>query len=122
MSILSVFSKIVEKIVYDQVNKYLADNELLYEFQSGFRSSHSTDTSLIHILDYIKIEQDKGNYTGMVLLDLQKAFDTVDHDILMIKLKAFGFDKPTITWFQSYLNGRLQTVETPASVTCGVSS
>jgi ribonuclease P/MRP protein subunit RPP40 len=102
------------------------DNELLYEFQSGFRSSHSTDTSLIHLLDYIKIQQDKGNYTGMVLLDLQKAFDTVDHHILMIKLKALGFDEPTIAWFQSYLNGRLQAVEiggtlsTPASVLCGV--
>ena len=55
---------------------------MLYELQSGFRKSYSTDTCLIHLTSYIKYETDEGNLCGMVPLDLQKAFDTVDHDIL----------------------------------------
>ena len=126
VSILSIISKIFEKVVYEQLDHYLSENKLLYEFQSGFRSSYSTDTCLIYLTDIIKQEQDKGNYTGMVLLDLQKAFDTVDHQILLTKLEALGFQKPTIEWFKSYLHGRLQpvdiggTLSTPAIVTCGV--
>ena len=58
---------------------YLSENRLLYEFQSGFRSSYSTDTSLIHLSDYIKLENDKGHFTGIV----QKAFDTVNHAIVL---------------------------------------
>ena len=54
----------------------------MYELQSGFQPGFSTDTCLIHLTDYIKSEMDKGNYTELVLLDLQKAFDTVDHSIL----------------------------------------
>ena len=64
-----------------QWSDYLSENRLLYEFQYGFRSSYSTDTCLIHLTDYIKLENGKGNFTGMVLLDLQKAFDIVNHTI-----------------------------------------
>ncbi len=81
VSILSILSKIVERVVFDQLNEYLVSNQLLYKFQSGFRSSYSTDTCLIHLHDHIRSQCDKGYYTGMVLIDLQKAFDTVDHTI-----------------------------------------
>ena len=81
----------MEKVIHDQVFAYLKSNGLMYEFQSGFRQSFSTNTSLIHLTDYIKFQGDKGNYTGMVLLDLQKAFDTVDHCIIINKLQALGF-------------------------------
>ena len=83
ISVLSVISKVFEKVVFMQLSDYLSENRLLYEFQSGFRSSYSTDPCLIHLTDYIKLENDKDNFTGMVLLDLQKAFDTVDHTILL---------------------------------------
>ena len=76
VSILSTISKLFERIVYDQLDEYLRAHKLLYEYQSGFRSAYSTDTCLVHLTDYVKQEQDKGHYIGM---DLQKAFDTVDH-------------------------------------------
>lgn len=82
VSILVVVSKIVERSVYSQFEKYLVENNLLYNLQSGFRSSYSTDTCLIQLLDHIKNESSKGLYTGMIMLDLQKAFDMVDHLIL----------------------------------------
>ena len=60
--------------------------------ESGFRSSFSTDTCLTHLTDQIRFQMDRGFYTGMVMIDSQKTFDTVDHDILLQKLKALGFD------------------------------
>ena len=62
----------------------------MYEFQSGFRQSFSTHTCRIHLIGYIKLKSYKGNFTGMVLLDLQNAFDTVDHCILINKLQALA--------------------------------
>ena len=97
---------------------------MLYEFQSGFRSAYSTDTCLIHLFDHIKSQTAKGLYTGMVMIDLQKAFDTVDHQILCNKLQAMGVSN--IKWFQSYLTGRKQLVNVNgaesslADITCGV--
>jgi len=81
---------------------------------------------LVHLSDDIKQEQDKGNYAGMVLLDLQKAFDTVNHGILIHKLKALGLDESALNWFRSYLRERQQSAEisgvtsTTATITCDV--
>ena len=108
VSILSVVSKILEKSVYSQLVQFLDENELLFEFQSGFRSKYSTDTCLIHLFDYLKNNTSKGLYTGMLLLDLQKAFDTVDHDILCKKLETIGV--LSVSWFRSYLCDRKQFV------------
>ena len=90
VSILNALSKILERAVYFQLEKHLSDNNILYEYQSGFRGSYSTDTCLMYISDYIRTEISHGNYVGMLLLDLQKAFDTVDHTILCKKLDAMG--------------------------------
>ena len=80
-------------------------------FQSGFRSFFSTDTCLTHLTNQIRFQMDRGFYTGIVMIDLQKAFDTVDHDILLQKLKALGFDPLAIKWFESYLKSRNKTTE-----------
>ena len=126
VSILSIISKIFEKVVYDQVESYLRDNNLLYNFQSGFRRGFSTDTCLIHLSDYMKFEMDKGHLVGMVMLDLQKAFDTVNHSILLMKLEGLGLGTDILRWFQSYLSGRKQLVDIagtfsdPRTITCGV--
>ena len=70
----------------------MKSENLFYSFQSGLRSSFSTDTCLTHLTDQIRFQMDRVFYTGMVMIDLQKASDTVDHDILLQKLKALGFD------------------------------
>ena len=126
ISVLSIISKIFERIVFNQLNNLLTEHKLLYIFHSGFRSSYSTDTCLIHLTDYITQECDNGNYTGMVLLDLQKAFDTVDHAILLKKLSGVGVTELSICWFRSYLTGRVQdtdvesTLSVAKGITCGV--
>ena len=126
ISILPSISKIMEKIVYEQVANYLEENRLIYEFQSGFRESHSTDTCLLYLNDLIKREVDSGKYCGMVMLDLQKAFDTVNHSVLIDKLQAIGLDNNAVNWMHSYLVGREQVVEVngtvapPLPITCGV--
>ena len=102
VSILSVVSNILEKAIYIQFEAYLVKNNIIYDYQSGFRVSFSTDTCLIHLIDHITMKNAKGLYTGMILLDLQKAFDTVDHHILCSKLK--------LIWFESYLSNRSQLV------------
>ena len=72
----------------------------------GFRDKYSTDTCLIHLLDHIRDNNAKGLFTGMVMLDLQKAFDTVDHSILCQKLEVLGVS--SLNWFKSYLSDRKQ--------------
>ncbi|CAL4126382.1 unnamed protein product, partial [Meganyctiphanes norvegica] len=124
VSILCILSKILEKAIHVQLEKHLKDQNLLYEFQSGFRKSYSTDTCLINLMDHIKMLNSQDLFAGMVLMDLQKAFDTVDHDILCKKLEAMGLD--FTKWFESYLKNRKQKVvanETSSEagvVTCGV--
>ncbi|CAL4138853.1 unnamed protein product, partial [Meganyctiphanes norvegica] len=124
VSILCIVSKILERAIYVQLHKHLNDNNILYEFQSGFRGSYSTDTCLINLMDHIRMLISKGNYVGMVLLDLQKAFDTVDHVILCTKLEGMGID--FTEWFKSYLEGRQQvvmaneTTSEPGIISCGV--
>ena len=76
ISILSIISKVFERVVYDQIQTYLVERKLLYNFQSGFLPQFSTHC-LIHLTDFMKFQMDKGYLIGMVLLDLQKAFDTL---------------------------------------------
>lgn len=126
VSILSSISKIFERLVYEQVEEYLIRLDLLYELQSGFRAAYSTDTCLIHLFDYVRQNFDQGNYVGMLLLDMQKAFDTVNHKILISKLQCMGFSNSALIWFTSYLTDRTQVCDVegslsdPQSITCGV--
>ena len=99
--------------MYDQLETYLDERKLLYDLQSGFLPNYSTDTCLIHLTDFIKFQRIKENAVGMVILDLQKAFDTVDHSILLAKLGAMGLSNDIVKWFQSYLSGRQQLVDVP---------
>ena len=125
MSILSIISKVFERVIYNQFDVYLTEKKLLYKFQSGFRRVFSTDTCLINLLDNIRFQMDKGNFVGMVLMDLQKAFDTADHDIFLMKLELLGLSSDAIRWFRSYVSGRQQLVDvsgtfsSQTNISCG---
>ena len=110
--------------MHSQLNEYFSKRNILFEKQSGFRSGHSTDSCLIQLSDFVKHELAQGNLVGMVLIDLCKAFDTVDHGILLDKLRAIGVG--SCGWFESYLKDRSQSVEVNGvqseflPMTCGV--
>ena len=121
-----MLSKILERAVHGQMKDYLDKKGILFDNQSGFRGKYSTDTCLIDLSDYIKGEIGNGNLVGMVCIDLQKAFDTVDHPILLDKLRAIGVSSSALNWFNSYLSCRQQCVDVDGiksgfmDVTCGV--
>ena len=87
---ISILSKIFKRVIYDQLDEYLVNNGLLYEYQSGVRKGLSTDTCFNHLTNYNKFQMDKGHYVGMILLDSHNAFDTVNHIILLMKLRAIS--------------------------------
>ena len=104
----------MEKVFNGQIINYVNQCNILFNFQSGFRHNYSTETCLIFLTDYIKKKIDQGKYCGMAMLDLQKAFDTVNHKILAYKLKAMGFSKEALGLIMSYLTGRTQIVSVQA--------
>ena len=83
-----------------------------YNFQSGFRPNHSTNLCLTHLADKTFKGLDEGFLTGMILIDLQKAFYTVNHKVLSQKLKAIRFSEQSIQWFRCHLCDRIFLVET----------
>ena len=110
ISLLPLLSKVFERVVLDQTEEFLSLNKILYDYQSGFRENHSTETCLSFLNDKILKGFDDGLVTGMILIDLQKAFDTINHDILLKKLSIIGFSDHTVKWFQSDLSSRKFTV------------
>ena len=92
ISVLPIVSKIIERAVHDQLYEYMSNVGLLSNAQSGFRPNHSTTTTLLDVQDYILKNMDSGYSTGVLFIDLKKAFDTVNHDILIRKLKQYGVD------------------------------
>ena len=86
ISVLSVLSKAIERHVHDSLSRYLCENNLIYSKQSGFRKLHSTETALIRNIDELLFNLDNNRVSGMILIDYCKAFDMVDHVILLDKL------------------------------------
>lgn len=126
ISVTSVVSKIFERLVYNQFYEYLSANQLLASCQSGFRSLHSTLTALLEATNDWSINIDNGLLNGVLFIDLKKAFDTIDHEILLRKLVSYGVDQKSVSWFHSYLNSRAQkcqvngTLSNASVLRCGV--
>ena len=93
-------------VIHDQTNAFLSDEDILYNYQSGFRGNRSTNLFLSFLIDKVLKGFDEGLLTEMILIDLQKASDTIDHDTLLQKLKAIRFSESTIKWFK-YLSERI---------------
>lgn len=110
ISLLSNIDKIFEKLIHARVVKFLDQNSIIYQNQFGFREKHSTKHALINLTENIRQSIDKGKYTCGVFIDLQKAFDTVDHEILLYKLNHYGIRGIANSWFRSYLKNREQFV------------
>ena len=110
VSVLCVLSKILEKHVHNTFYDYLSKNQLLSGCQFGFRPHHSTDTALLSIVDKWLQNIDEGFLTGAVFIDLRKAFDTVNHSVLLHKLKAYDVSPLSLKFFLSYLSDRSQAV------------
>ena len=124
--LLSVFNRIFEKTMYHRLMAYLEINGILYDSQYGFREKHSTENILINIVNQIQPHFDKGMLSCGVFIDLKKAFDRIDHCILLQKLYHYGIRGIINDWFHSYLTDRVRStkigseVSTKLTTACGV--
>ena len=103
ISLLPIVSKIIEKVLHDQPMNYLTENNIFYRYQSGFRKNHSTDTSLSYLTNKILTGSDPGLLTVMILIDLQRPLDTINHEILLKKMSALKFSDRSINRFKAHI-------------------
>ena len=127
ISFLPCFSKILERLMYNRLYKYLKENNILHDKQFSFRSGYSTSNAIVQLVDKLFDSFEKEQFTQGVFIDLSEVFDRVDHSILLKKLKLYGITDKNFAWFQSYLSNRKQYIEIgkncktdPEYVTCGV--
>ena len=124
ISLLLLISKVLDKVIHDQTQTFLTDNSILYYYRPGFRKFHSTDTCLSYLNDSKRRRLWSDDWS--ILIDLQKAFDTIDHEILLQKMIHLQFSTQSIMWFKSYLTigTFLVNVEKsfsdPGKLECGV--
>ena len=126
ISILPVFSKVLERIMYNRVYNQLDSKGVLYEKQFGFQRNNSTEHAILQLTRDITDSFEKGEYTRGVFIDLSKAFDTADHQILIKKLQYYGIDGTVLEWFRRYLSNRKQYISSQdvskncLDIICGV--
>ena len=108
ISILPCLSKILERLVHNRLSQFLSHHRILFDQQYGFRSKHSTDMALIELVDKITNAFSKKFSAIGVFIDLSKAFDTLDHSILLSKLNHYGTRGVPLQWFADYLSNRYQ--------------
>ena len=111
LSVLTCFAKIFEKLMYKRLINFIDKNGILSKHQYGFRKNRSTEHAIIEMVDKITKAIDQGKYTVGVFLDLSKAFDTIDHRILIRKLEYYGIRGITKSLFENYLKDRKQIVK-----------
>jgi Reverse transcriptase (RNA-dependent DNA polymerase)/Endonuclease-reverse transcriptase len=127
ISLLTSFSKLLEKIMLNKLQEHLKSNSIMSEDQHGYRKGFSTTSATFQMINKVANAIDSKLQAGVILCDLSKAFDTVDHEILLEKLKFYGIIGATGSWMKSYLTGRKQCVQLKPqyrsdweTLTCGV--
>ena len=110
ISTLSAFTQIFEKLVYKQLISYFEKLDILFEYQFGFRKGRSTAQAITEITDTLRKAIDNNLYTCGIFLDFSKAFNMVNHSILLQKLESYGIRGVPLAWFESYLTNRKQYV------------
>ena len=116
VAILPIFSKVLERSIFNQISKYLTENSLLHPNHHAYRPSHNTTSALIQMYDTWVGAVDDGELSGACLLDMSAAFDIVDHPLLLQKLALYGFDDGSLEWIHSYLSNRKQCVSISGSL------
>ena len=111
ISLLPVISKVLEKIIYKQLYCFFKEHDLLYESQYGFRTEHSTELAAMELINRLILTMDNNETPLNIYLDMSKAFDTIDHTILINKLTFYGIHGVALDLIKSYLNNRYQFVE-----------
>jgi hypothetical protein len=126
VSILPLFSKILERLMYNRMINFITSSKLLYKYQFGFRENHSTNMALVMLIDQILSSLDQSETVIGVFIDLKKAFDTVNHEILLSKLDRYGIRGVALAWIKDYLKNRMQYVSfgyansSKKMISCGV--
>ena len=126
ISLLSIFNQLLEKIIYKRLISFIEKHNILYKNQFGFRSKHSTIQAILSTIDKVQGAIEDGKYSCGIFLDLSKAFDTVNHNILLQKLEHYGIRGIVNEWFKSYLKNRKQFVSIghvkseTLNISCGV--
>ena len=126
ISLLFNFTKFFEKVMHNRLLEFAQRFEILYYYQFRFRKNHSTELALIHLVDKIASSIDQNKVITGVFLDLSKAFDTIDHQILFYKLERYGIRGVALEWIKNYFQNRKQFVQynnvssSTNTITCGV--
>ena len=120
ISLLPTISKVLEKIMYKRTYKFLTENNQIYHSQYGFRVGHSCENAIGDLVSHVLKNQQQSKYTAALFLDLSKAFDTLNHELLLPKLEIYGIRGTALNWFCSYLSERKLRVKIKSNDGCTI--